>query len=189
MGRNGTERDGADTVSDSNGTNAGGNSNAGRTTGTYAVIFCHCFSTFIFSSFRSSSFLIISFPTSKTTGGARKESAGRTGRRRRGQRVRLLLCVCSFDSPLLFLSFFFFSNDLFSAEYNNRRPGRSGDGNAGRDAGGQAGTTGTSSSVTVFLSTLLFSSSHFYYLFCRKLQQQTGRGRVGSGRTGQRGRR
>ena len=75
------------------------------------------------------------------------------------------------------------------AEYNNRRPGRSGDGNAGRDAGGQAGTTGTSSSVTVFLSTLLFSSSHFYYLFCRKLQQQTGRGRVGSGRTGQRGRR
>ena len=34
--------------------------------------------------------------------------------------------------------------------YNNRRPGRSGDGNAGRDAGGQAGTTGTSSSVIVF---------------------------------------
>ena len=51
-----------------------------RTTGTHAVIFCHCFSTFIFSSSYSSSFPIISFPTTTTTGGARKERAGRTGR-------------------------------------------------------------------------------------------------------------
>ena len=34
--------------------------------------------------------------------------------------------------------------------------------------GEQAGTTCTSS-VTVFLPTLLFSSSHFYHLFCREL--------------------
>ena len=53
------------------------------------------------------------------------------------------------------------------------------------DGGEQAGTTGTSS-VTVFLPTLLFSSSSFYYLFCCKLQQQTGRGQVGRDRTGRR---
>ena len=40
--------------------------------------------TFIFSSFHSFSFPIVSFPTSTTTGGARKESAGRTGRDMRG---------------------------------------------------------------------------------------------------------
>ena len=54
--------------------------------------------------------------------------------------------------------------------------------------GGEAGTTGTSS-VTVFLPNLLFSSSHFYYLFYSELQQQMGRGRVEWDRTGRRGRR
>ena len=77
---------GVDTGSGSNGTNAGGNNNAGRTTGTHAVIFCHCFSTFIFSSSYSSSFPIISFPTTTTTGGARKERAWRTGWDMRGRR-------------------------------------------------------------------------------------------------------
>ena len=52
--------------------------------------------------------------------------------------------------------------------------------------GEQASTTGASSD-TVFLPTLLFSSSHFYYLFCRKLQQQTRRGQVGRDRMGRRG--
>ena len=49
----------------------------------------------------------------------------------------------------------------------------------------------STSSVTVFPYFLffLFSSSRIYYLFCRKLQQQTGRGRVGWDRTGRRGQR
>ena len=48
--------------------------------------FFHCFSTFIFSSSYSSSFPVIYFPTNTTTGGARKERAGRTGRDIRGRR-------------------------------------------------------------------------------------------------------
>ena len=63
-------------------------------------------------------------PKRITRAPAQKESVGLKGRRRRGQRVRLLLCVCPFDSPLLFLSFFFFSNHLFFSGVNNRRPGR-----------------------------------------------------------------
>ena len=74
----------------------------------------------------------------------------------------------------------------FSVEYDNRRAGRDGPTRAAivtRDGtGGQAGTTGTSS-VALFLPTLLFSSSYFYNLCCRELQQQTGRGRVGRDRT------
>ena len=81
VGRNGTERDGADTVSDSNGTNAGGNSIAGRTIGTHAVIFCYCFSTFIFFSFHSSSFLNIYIfrQVQQQAGHERKASGGRYG--------------------------------------------------------------------------------------------------------------
>ena len=65
------------------GTNAGGNSNAGRTGRgggqriRILLFFCYCFSTFMFSSFHSSYFPIISFLTSATAGGARKESTGR----------------------------------------------------------------------------------------------------------------
>ena len=79
----------------------------------------------------------------------------------------------------------------FSVEYNNMRPGR---GRPTRAAMATSNGTGRErarqvrllSSVTVFLPTLLFSSSHFYYLFCRKLKQQTRRGRVGLDRTGRR---
>ena len=89
------------------------------------------------------------------------------------QYLRRLLRFCPFGSPLLFLSFFFFSDCLFFSgvqqQAGRTRPMATQDG-----TGEQAGTTGTSS-VTVFLPTLLFSSSHFYYLFCRKLQQQTQR--------------
>ena len=46
----------------------------GGTTGTYAVIFCYCVSTFIFFSSHSSSVPIISLLTNTTTGGAQKES-------------------------------------------------------------------------------------------------------------------
>ena len=60
---------------------------------------------------------------------------------------------------------------------------------ATRDGTGeQTGMTGTSS-VTIFFPIFLFPSSHIYYLFCRKLQQQTGRGLVGQDRTGQSGQR
>ena len=58
----------------------------------------------------------------------------------------------------------------------------------GRDGGGQARQVSTSS-VTVFLPNLLFSSSNFYYLFCPKLQKQMERGQVGRDRTELRGRR
>ena len=65
-------------------TGSGGGGGGGGA-GTHAVIFC-CLSTFIFSSFHPSSFPIISFPTSTTTGGAQKESAVRIGRDIRGRR-------------------------------------------------------------------------------------------------------
>ena len=93
---------------------------------------------------------------------------------------------CPFYFPLLFFSFFFFR--LFPFQWSITTGGQDRTyGNAGRDRG-QAGTTGTSS-VTVFLPILLFSSSHFYYHFCRELPQQMGRDRVGQYRTRQRERR
>ena len=113
-------------------------------------------------------------------------NVGRHGGGRRGQRVRLLLFFVL--STLLFYSHHSSSFPIvsFSVEYDNRRAGRDGPTRAAivtRDGtGGQAGTTGTSS-VALFLPTLLFSSSYFYNLCCRELQQQTGRGRVGRDRT------
>ena len=107
------------------------------------------------------------------------------------QQVRFCVFVLS---TLLFYSYHSSSFPIisFSMKYNNRRAGR---GRPTRAAMATPGRTGRDrarqvrllSSVTVFLPTLLFSSSHFYYLFCRELQQQTGRGQVGQDRTGQDG--
>ena len=152
--RNGTERDGADTASGSNGTNAGGNSNAGRTTSTYAVIFCHCSSTFIFSSSYSSSFLIIFFrQLQQQVGHERKEPDGQDGIYVGGNEGRDK-GAGRHDCFFSYFSLFFISHLLcisFVANYSNRRGGAEwggtrrddagGDSNAGRD-GGQAGEGG-----------------------------------------------
>ena len=134
--RNGTRIDGANTGSGSNGINAGGNSNAGRTD-THAIIFCHCFSTFILSSFHSPSFPILFQQVQQQAGHKRKapdgrngthaggdSNVGRHGGRRRGQRVCLLLCFCPFYSPLLFYHSSSFPIISFSAEYNCRQARR-----------------------------------------------------------------
>ena len=96
--------------------------------GTHAI-FCHCFSTFIFPSFHSFSYSVISFPTSTTThvGHKRKASDERDGiyagddsnagrylrRKQMGPMGTPSIIFCPFYSPLLFLSFFFFSSYLF----------------------------------------------------------------------------
>ena len=108
------------------------------------------------------------------------------------QQARLLLCFS--HSILLFYSYRSSFFPIISLSYNNRRAGQdrptraamatpNGTGGGGGGGGGQAGTAGTSS-VTCFLPTLLFSSSHFYYLFCRELQQQMGRVQIWAGQDG-----
>ena len=103
--------------SGSNGTNAGGNSNTGMTTGRHAIIFCHCFSTFIFFRLTLLLFRLFRFQQlQQQAGHERKEPDGRggiyvggdsnVGRHRggiRGERVRFLYVFCPFYSPLLFL--------------------------------------------------------------------------------------
>ena len=84
------------------------------------------------------------------------------------------ICVyfLSFLLSSFFLSFSFFQIVSFLVEYNSRRARRDRPTRAVMPTldrtREQAGLTGTSS-VTDFLPTLLFSSSRFYYLFCRKL--------------------
>ena len=102
--------------------------------------------------------------------------------------VCLLLLVCSFYSLFRFYHFSPFPIVSFSVKYNSRRAGLDGPMRAEMATPGEWGEAGMSS-VTDFLPTLLFSSSHVYYLFCRGLQQQTGRGRVGwDSNAGQHGR-
>ena len=119
---------GANRGNGSNRTNAGRNSNAGRKTGTHAVVFCHCFSVFIFSLSYSSSFPNISFLTSTITGGAQQESAGRPD----GANGYVFFCFFVF-STLLFYSYHSFTF-YFVAKYSNRRDG------VEQDGTGQAAT-------------------------------------------------
>ena len=100
-----------------------------------------------------------------TKGKRRTDGTPQTGPTGTSSSMYLSFWISSFILIILLL----FRLSLFSVEYNNRRAGRDRwQRRTGRGTGEQAGTTGTSS-VTVFLPTLLFSSSHFYYLFCRKL--------------------
>ena len=93
-------------------------------------------------------------------------------------------------STLLFSSHHFFPSTSFSVDYTTGEQ----EGTDQRDRRWQRGTgrggAGRHDRYVFcysFLPTLLFSSSHFYYLFCRKLQQQMRRRQVGRDRTGQRG--
>ena len=138
------------------------------TTGTHAVIFCHCFSTFIFSSSYSSSFPIIFFRRlQQQAGRERKEPDGRDGicvggdsnvGRHGGTEgtdgangyIFFYICFCTFYSPLLFLSFFFFS-DYFFFNGVQQQAGRMGPMATRDGTGEQADITGTSPVAVFFL--------------------------------------
>ena len=100
----------------------------GGATGMCAVIFLFlflCFHLFFISLFFfSDHFFSDKYNNRRGTKGKRRRdgtgmyaggdsNVGRHGGGRRGQRVRLLLFFCPFYSPLLFSSFFFFSDCLF----------------------------------------------------------------------------